>query len=979
MMGIVTALWGPFPRRPVEGGRLSPEVSPFPSFQMSSRLHVVRVGEDVNYSNRLTLLSLQGLVNRDGVEIYLDIEGGDIDTRSMLDFISERYGIEHDQVEPEWILDTYIHRARGIFVYDPRKPESVNIGTIYAGIENLLIAGPDNAPLLSQTYGLPIIIDYARSTWATLDTIGAYERALEELYPNSFDRLLAILPPEAAAIRDYLVATRTFVFYYPQGPLAAPWEISATKRVLESTPRGIPVIGWFHSPTEMEENAFIQMVSSAGKYFVGAQDTPNLSVLTALGRARSFRQPNRADDPLVLSNRTYAVVAVSDGDNIDFVAGRMAELWRSDVRGTLPITWSLNPLLVELAPPLIEYYYSTATLSDAFVAGPSGAGYIYPDYVGTDDLEPYLQFSRKYLQAADMDIVWLLNAFPAYETPYSDSALSKYVEVLDPRGLVLDYDDQPKTEAYWMVKGGENVSPVVRSTHFWTTEENFLAKVQAAVGCGAGPHFLWITLYPFFHDLSDLKEVTDLLSKRLGERLELVLPETFFALMQRAVQTKALADFRSIKDDPVAPILFPYDVEMARTHLDSSIRASSEGDDATAAYEAYVAVAHLRAAAANRAILLISLSAATIIALALILRRPEPAELRKTSHCIPSMTIVAITSALYFLSLRVALDSNFWTYHFIAIGIAVMGISPRLRQVLSGVTQPLDMSIVGIAFLASTALAFYSSSAFPLVAVTALLLVDSSLRRRPLPPGSLLTSLLLGLALGHLLSPTLPAFTILSLLLVASILVLPPKARANPETKRKGAWITGLMASLPLVALLPSHYHTIALRLDIAPASLVLLGGITLVLSSLLAASVRRLVSEAESTVLQILPLGLAVPMAILLLMSRGTAPVALLLLALAAVLTVAAHGRFEEYASSGGSPLPMVRTTLTLASLFLFFQRLPPIAYSLLLFPLPEWMEYALYAPQITYVAIFIAVLAFLVVRWLEAANLKRTLKKHK
>ena len=127
---------------------------------------------------------------------------------------------------------------------------------------------------------------------------------------------------------------------------------------------------------------------------VGVQDVPNLSVLTALGRNATRHQASSGSSPLLLENKTYVVLAVPDGDNIDFAAGRMQELWSEPVRGTMPFAWSLNPLLSELAPPLLDSLYDTATPLDQFIAAPSGAGYLYPDYAKSEDLSSFVTFSK---------------------------------------------------------------------------------------------------------------------------------------------------------------------------------------------------------------------------------------------------------------------------------------------------------------------------------------------------------------------------------------------------------------------------------------------------------------------------------------------------------------------------------------------------------------------------------------------------------
>ncbi len=364
----------------------------------------------------------------------------------------------------------------------------MNVATMKAAQQGAVLVGPDLAESLRARSNLPITFDYATSDWAPLGPIATTDRALRELLPASSPSLLAILPPERWAIRDYLIATRTFVFYEPQGVLATPAETAATMRVLRATPRGIPILGWFESPTLTEENSFVQMASAEGKFIVGVQELPNLSVLTAFGRADTHRQvPVSGSIPNLEDNKTYVVLAVPDGDNVDFVSGRMRELWSEPERGnrTMPLAWSINPLLADLAPPLLDWYYDTATPFDRFIAAPSGAGYLYPDYTGPGDLPAYLSLTDRYMAAADLDVVWLLNAFTASEIPYSDETLSAYVGGVHPVGIVLDYDDQPRTRDAWVAAGGGNASPVIRSTHFWTTEDNFFGKLDAALAASS--------------------------------------------------------------------------------------------------------------------------------------------------------------------------------------------------------------------------------------------------------------------------------------------------------------------------------------------------------------------------------------------------------------------------------------------------------------------------------------------------------------
>src|SRR5437016_11324120 len=400
---LANVLWPGPPSPAAAEPRMPPSQSPFPRFPLGPTLHAARMDANANLSMRLLMTSLQGIVNRVAVELYLDIPAGVAgNTSQMLSYLVARYNVAYDVMSAQAAIDAYVRRAAGVVVYDPSRPESIDIGTALAAQQNAVLAGPDLAGWLSSRYGLPILFDYAqRPDWRSLDAIGAYDRALRELYPRAYPDLLAILPPDRWAIRDYLVQTGTFVFYLTQGMLASPFEAAATMRILQAAPRGIPILGWFNSPTLTEENSFVQMASAAGKFVVGVQDVPNLSVLTALGRNETQRQaPPTAPPAPVLQDKTYVVLGIPDGDNLDFAAGRMWDLWSQSPRGNLSFAWSLNPLLVDLAPLLLDMYYDSAAPIDQFIAAPSGAGYLYPDDAGAGDLPRFVDFPKRYLAAA---------------------------------------------------------------------------------------------------------------------------------------------------------------------------------------------------------------------------------------------------------------------------------------------------------------------------------------------------------------------------------------------------------------------------------------------------------------------------------------------------------------------------------------------------------------------------------------------------
>ncbi|MBM3496112.1 MAG: hypothetical protein FJX72_17595, partial [Armatimonadetes bacterium] len=79
------------------------------------------------------------------------------------------------------------------------------------------------------------------------------------------------------------------------------------------------------------------------------------------------------------TERHYVCFMTSEGDTMKGPLPFFYDSWFDPARGSVPINWGINPLMARLFPAMLEYYYDTATPNDGFFAGPSGAGYTYPD------------------------------------------------------------------------------------------------------------------------------------------------------------------------------------------------------------------------------------------------------------------------------------------------------------------------------------------------------------------------------------------------------------------------------------------------------------------------------------------------------------------------------------------------------------------------------------------------------------------------
>src|SRR5207247_4411039 len=86
--------------------------------------------------------------------------------------------------------------------------------------------------------------------------------------------------------------------------------------------------------------------------------------------------------------------------------------------------------------------------------------------------------------------------------------------------------------------------------------------------------------------------------------------------------------------------------------------------------------------------------------------------------------------------------------------------------------------------------------------------------------------------------------------------------------------------------------------------------------------------------------------------------------LALGPSASLAAVASIDGSTNRGGEPLRALSNALLFLPLLVMFFRMPPIVYSLTVVPLPEPIEYALYAPSVLLGATCVLLAAVLAVR---------------
>ncbi|GJM74980.1 hypothetical protein HMSSN036_71960 [Paenibacillus macerans] len=87
---------------------------------------------------RLLLATLQGVVNRTELRIYL-LENQEEGKLTWLNDLQVPYTLHDDY----WnLVRKYKNEVKGMIIYDPKVPDSINVATTLAGIKDAVVAQP---------------------------------------------------------------------------------------------------------------------------------------------------------------------------------------------------------------------------------------------------------------------------------------------------------------------------------------------------------------------------------------------------------------------------------------------------------------------------------------------------------------------------------------------------------------------------------------------------------------------------------------------------------------------------------------------------------------------------------------------------------------------------------------------------------------------------------------------------------------------
>lgn len=393
-------------------------------------------------AQRLLARSLQGLVNRSEVRLYIVDGNGQagLAEQNWLSRYQQQEGVTvAGSLDLPGALAMFHTEVAGYVLADESEPWTIDAAASYGARDRGVVATPDTVPALDAA-GIALQRDLRRR-WST--AAAAYLTLAAEVWSGLDSPSLAVLRP-GDSLWDFTAEQGILTVFARPGDDA--WAVVAS--LIRRVPAGHAIYGYVADTGDQEATALIA-ISAAGNWLVPTDTTANLSVHVAIGGGRAgLKVPDPPGNVQPCSkDQVNVVVVVSDGDNVALAEHRYVQpdYWTSPQRGSVPLGWSLPPELATLAPAMWDRYASEVAPSDELV-GMAGLGYVYP-IVAPD---PTAVYRATFAQFADVNMrtFWSLGgllaspdsaAWTALETAAADEGT--------PQAVVVDYGGNPYSAA----------------------------------------------------------------------------------------------------------------------------------------------------------------------------------------------------------------------------------------------------------------------------------------------------------------------------------------------------------------------------------------------------------------------------------------------------------------------------------------------------------------------------------------------------
>ena len=416
----------------------------------------------------LTLVCMQGVINRSGPAVFLDWEDRGAyrhPSRYWLDRLRDHVQVVDLDLDGLSAF-TFLYRRfaahfAGAVIYDPLVPDTMNVANMLAGLEDRIVLAPEQLTLPGLP-GFGSVTDLrtlaADRRWDNTDEgkHRLYQWVYENLWPRLEHRVIGMIspgPPTSEVIagtsdawyplgiasRDYIAALQLTALWL--SPVEEP-QASLFARFLQDAPSPIAVFGNYGND-EVGTTALHSQYGDWNAAFTIGNSPIAVGNMTVLSGARPplQRQPDSIDPQRILAtlgDRPLLTLWSSDGDAMIYTTDRGfhggVDFYWEEVRDHR-FGWTINPTLADLAPIVWNDYVQTGSEA-SLISGLSGCGYMYPALMSDDQLRAYLSRAAAYLEETGLRVLHMSSRFGPLLNAVDDRVARLYDEGLHEAGYL---------------------------------------------------------------------------------------------------------------------------------------------------------------------------------------------------------------------------------------------------------------------------------------------------------------------------------------------------------------------------------------------------------------------------------------------------------------------------------------------------------------------------------------------------------------
>ena len=423
-----------------------------------------------SYDEVIAVNTIQGIVNKSNPVLWVNAEN-----EKFANFWQKKLSEDNRWLaDREWVkienlddlVELFKDKMEGIVVWDTDVSATLNVGTTISGVENLILLSPDFAAEYAEKWKLAIKVDL-RGKFDGSETGSkkndAYRWAIREYLAKGkcSDKFIFLYDDpwkdkrETGALRystgrDWIVYNKGFVFdVSPWGDEISPDDPNQKLGTDRETYKLILQTVYDNANGEyMTElsgffDFFKYSIHAGGKHGEIETEWESVHLMTPYNvfqntadhncYNRSFHKnfdlkplKQTADKEIKssLENKTYICILMADYDSATPLYAFLPPLWEDEKRGEIPLSWAINPNLIDSYPDVISYYYETATANDYFVSDAGAAGYFNPTLIKPEHLTMFTNHNKRYFELADMDIAPMILDIKPLTNQVKDSFLS---------------------------------------------------------------------------------------------------------------------------------------------------------------------------------------------------------------------------------------------------------------------------------------------------------------------------------------------------------------------------------------------------------------------------------------------------------------------------------------------------------------------------------------------------------------------------